>query len=168
MEKNSAEGCDECGKKRQTALQHFALNLLLNPIQAQSDGLIKRMNLINLSMNNVPKPTLACAVLPPLPVCLPQLSGHLPHLVAGTTHSDHFVRLHGVHTIRHHLVAVRSCGGDNASVACHFLQLKPEGAQCRHSPQCPPQLGFSSALTSQTTKHLKMNELKKGDLRLSG
>lgn len=58
----------------------------------------------------------------------------LPHLVASAAHSDDLVRLHGVHTLRHHLVAVGACGGDDASITRHFLQPEPEGAHCWHSP----------------------------------
>lgn len=106
-----------------TVLHHFALNLLLNLNKAES-----------WSGGQV------------WPVCLSQLSVQLPHLVAGAAHPEDLMRLHGVHAICHHLVAVGACGGDDAPVAFHFLQLKPEGAQHRHSPQCPPQLGSSSAL----------------------
>lgn len=45
LEQSSAEGCDGSGKKRETVLQHVAFNLLLNTIQAESDGLISTMHL---------------------------------------------------------------------------------------------------------------------------
>lgn len=39
----------------------------------------------------------------------------LNYLVAGAARSDDLERLHGVHTLRHHLVAVGARGGDDAS-----------------------------------------------------
>lgn len=80
-----------------------------------------------------------------------------PHLVASATHSDDLMRLHGVHAISHHLVAVGARGGDDASIARHFFQLKPEGAQSWHSPHGPSQLCSSSTLTSEM-KMLKIDQ----------
>lgn len=60
------------------------------------------------------------------------------HLVSSTSHPHDLVRLHGLHAIRDHFVAMGTCGGNNAPVIRSFLQLKSKGSQTWHSPYCPP------------------------------
>lgn len=65
-------------------------------------------------------------------------AGYPAHLVSSASHPHNLVRLHGLHAVRYHLVAMGTCGGDDASVTESLLQLKSKGSQTWHSPYGPP------------------------------
>jgi len=75
-----------------------------------------------------------------------QLFANPAHLVSGSAHSDHLVRLHGVHAVRHDLAAMGTGGGDDASVARDVLHLDSKRAQAQQAPHGSAQLCACSHL----------------------
>lgn len=67
-------------------------------------------------------------------------------LISSAAHSYDFMRLHGVHAVCYHLVAMGTGGGDDPSVAWHLLQLEAEGAESQHPPHRPAQVRSCSEL----------------------
>lgn len=61
------------------------------------------------------------------------------HLVSCPANSDDAVWLHGIHTVGHQLVAVGTCGGDDALAIWDFLQLEAESSQAQDTPHRPAQ-----------------------------
>lgn len=55
-------------------------------------------------------------------------TGYPANLVSSTAHPHDLVRLHGLHAVRYHLVAMGTCSGDDAPVTWSLLQLKSKGS----------------------------------------